>query len=399
MAEANAEEIGAADVVVGLVSEVKDATVMMDAIARIVESLPGSQGVLLHPPFTADNAAPAPANGHWKPIADARLAQNRTVLTQTIDDSFRAVFDTALQSGAKTCAVIASDLSTVTASWVQLLLRPAAEQRFDLVAPCYARNTFEGLINRAILYPLFRALYGKRIRNPLGPDFGISSALLERMASGAKARVHPIASLAPEAATGNMKICQSHLGQHVFARPDWQNLSTVLAQVLAPVFLDVERYAPHWQRTRGSEPISEFGQPMFVSGPESTVEVSRLLESFSLGARDLSEVWGMILPPSTLVELQRLGRQESAAFRMPDEIWAKIVYDFALGFRLRTINRDQMIRALTPIYLGWVASWALELENASPDTAEQRLEKLCLAYENTKSYFMARWRWPDRFNP
>jgi hypothetical protein len=107
----------------------------------------------------------------------------------------------------------------------------------------------------------------------------------------------------------------------------------------------------------------------------------------------------MILPPSTLVEMRRLARQEPTAFRMPDEIWAKTIYDFALGFRLRTINRDQMLRALTPIYLGWVASWALELENATPDAAEQRLEKLCLAYESTKSHIIARWRWPDRFNP
>jgi hypothetical protein len=106
----------------------------------------------------------------------------------------------------------------------------------------------------------------------------------------------------------------------------------------------------------------------------------------------------MILPPSTLVELRRLARQE-AGFRMPDEIWARIVYDFALSFRLRTINRDQMLRALTPIYLGWVASYALELENATPEAIEQRLERLCAAYETTKSYLISRWRWPDRFNP
>ena len=58
-----------------------------------------------------------------------------------------------------------------------------------------------------------------------------------------------------------------------------------------------------------------------------------------------------------------------------------------------------MLRALTPIYLGWVASYALELENATPEAIEQRLERLCVAYETTKSYLISRWRWPDRFNP
>src|SRR5580698_566745 len=301
MGEPDAEQIGAADFLVGLIPPSQDGPVMAEAIARIVASVPTSQAVLLHPPCAADSAALPSANGHWKLVADARLVRDPTALAQSVGDSFRAVFDATLKSGARGCVVIASDPSSVTGAWVELLLHPSAGQQFDLVAPCYARHPFEGLINRAIIYPLVRALYGKRIRNPLGPDFGISSALLERMASGSKTRVHPLASLSAEAAIGNMKICQSHLGQRAAPRPDWQNLSSVLAQVLAPLFLDVERYAPHWQRARGSEPIPEFGQPMFVSGPESAVEVAGLIESFRLGARNLPEIWGMILPPSTLV--------------------------------------------------------------------------------------------------
>jgi hypothetical protein len=99
------------------------------------------------------------------------------------------------------------------------------------------------------------------------------------------------------------------------------------------------------------------------------------------------------------VELARLTRQEGTAFRMPDETWARVVYDFALAHRLRAINRDQMLRAITPIYLGWLASYALEVEGASPEMVERKLEGLCAAYENTKAYFVSRWRWPDRFNP
>jgi hypothetical protein len=196
-----------------------------------------------------------------------------------------------------------------------------------------------------------------------------------------------------------MPICQSHLGTRNYAVPDWTNLGSLLAQLLSPLFLDVERYAAQWQRARGSQPIREFGQPMYVEPPEGTLDVSRLIESFQLGARNLQEVWSIILPPSTQVELRRLVRNGAAGFRMPDVTWAHVVYDFVLAHRLRTISRDQMLRALTPIYLGWVASYAQELEHATPEAAEQRLEKLCVVYEETKAYFISRWRWPDRFNP
>ena len=102
---------------------------------------------------------------------------------------------------------------------------------------------------------------------------------------------------------------------------------------------------------------------------------------------------------STMLDLSRLARLDADHFRMPDALWVRIVYDFALGYRLRTINRDHLLRAITPLYLAWVASYALEMEAAAPSAAEQRLERLSVAYETGKPYLLSRWRWPDRFNP
>jgi hypothetical protein len=80
-------------------------------------------------------------------------------------------------------------------------------------------------------------------------------------------------------------------------------------------------------------------------------------------------------------------------------MWAKIVYDFALGHRLRTISRDHLLKSITPLYLGWIASYALEVQTAGPAEVESRIERLCQAYEDNKPYLVSRWRWPDRFNP
>lgn len=399
------EQTAAAELVVGLVAASRQNATLEHAIARILDLEPPMPALLVYPPQSENEPEfelPKPGP-RWQLRSDARLKQDRSAPIQSIGESFRAVFEIARTAEAKACAVIASDLSTVNADWVALLLSPLVDngqdRQFDLVAPCYARHPFEGMINRAIIYPLTRALYGKRIRNPLGPDFGISSTLLERVSGLPASRFHPVVSLTGEAVTAGMRVCQSYLGEHVYPQPDWTDLSALLAQVLGPLFLDVERYAAHWQRARGSEPIPEFGKPMYTDNSGGAVEVKRLIDSFHLGARNLMELWGIVLPPSTLVELRRLTRQESGNFCMPDEIWARIVYDFALAHRLRTMNRDQMLRAMTPIYLGWVASYALELENASPEAVEHRLERLCVAYESSKPYLLSRWRWPDRFSP
>ena len=400
MADSVAEQIESADAVIGLVPPAtRDNHAVESTIARIVETPVPLKIALIHPPLSDHQTETLKVGPQWRLIASPLLMQDPSSLAQSLGDSFRATFDFAQKLNSRACAVVASDLSSTTIDWVSLLLQPVVEEQFDLVAPCYARHPFEGMINRAIVYPLVRALYGKQIRNPMGPDFGISSRLLLRIAGAPRARLHTLPSLAAEAVTNGMNLCQSHLGPRTYAAPDFTNLSSLLAQILGPLFLDVERYAAHWQRARGSQRIREFGQPMYVDAPDSVMDVSRLIESFQLGARNLLEIWGIILPPSTLVELRRMARNGAAQFRMLDATWAHVVYDFALAHRLRTISRDQMLRALTPIYLGWVASYALELEHASPDEAEQRLEKLCVVYEETKSYFVSRWRWPDRFNP
>jgi hypothetical protein len=400
MADSGAAQIEQVDAVIGLVPPPSpDNQIVESTLARMVEMPVSFRIALVHPPLSNNHTEPLQAGSPWRLVSSPLLNQDPSALAQSLGDSFRATFDIAQKFNARACAVVASDLSVSTVDWVNLLLQPVMQEEFDLVAPCYARHPFEGMINRAIVYPLVRALYGKQIRNPMGPDFGISSRLLSRIGGAPRARLHTLPSLVAEAITNGMPICQSHLGTRSYAVPDWTNLGSLLAQLLGPLFLDVERYAAQWQRARGSQPIREFGQPMYVEPPEGALDVSRLIESFQLGARNLQEVWGIILPPSTQVELRRLVRNGATGFRMPDVTWAHVVYDFVLAHRLRTINRDQMLRALTPIYLGWVASYAQQLEHATPDAAEQRLEKLCVVYEETKAYFISRWRWPDRFNP
>ena len=81
-----------------------------------------------------------------------------------------------------------------------------------------------------------------------------------------------------------------------------------------------------------------------------------MLETFQLGFRNLQEVWSLVLPPVSLLDLKRLSRSSVDRFHLPDELWVRIVYDFALAYRLRTLSRTHLLGALTPLYLGWVAS-------------------------------------------
>jgi len=118
-----------------------------------------------------------------------------------------------------------------------------------------------------------------------------------------------------------------------------------------------------------------------------------------MSCQDLVELWGAVLPPATLLSLRRAARQPGASFRLDDGLWARVVYDFALGHRQRVMDRGQLLRSLTPVYLGWLAGFVGEGAGQGPDGVEARVERLCLAFEAEKPYLISRWRWPDRFNP
>jgi hypothetical protein len=124
-----------------------------------------------------------------------------------------------------------------------------------------------------------------------------------------------------------------------------------------------------------------------------------MVDAFRLGFQNLQEIWAPLLSPATLLELKKLAVGKAEPFRFPDDLWVRAVYDFALGYHLRMMNRDHLLRALTPLYLGWLASFVVEMQDADGSQVEARIEQLCIAYERQKPYLISRWRWPDRFNP
>jgi len=129
------------------------------------------------------------------------------------------------------------------------------------------------------------------------------------------------------------------------------------------------------------------------------LKVAQLVETFRLGFRELQEVWSEILPPLAFLQWRRLASQPLEAFRVNDSLWARTIYDFAMGHRLRVIARDHLLRSLAPLYLAWLASFILEMRFAPIEAIESRVDRVAQAFEAEKPYLVSQWRWPERFKP
>jgi glucosylglycerate synthase len=273
----------------------------------------------------------------------------------------------------------------------------------DLAVPRYDLGPRDGLVNSAILYPISRAVYGARPRFPLAIDLGLSLRMAERLATAAQkftatgqndALLWPVA----EAAVAGYTIAEVNTGTRAIPQPTNTDLNSLLARITASLFTDIEARAAFWQRSRIAQPGARGTMPaQTATDAFAELDVQPMLDAFRLAYSNLQEIWSLVLPPNSLLGLKRLSTADPETFRMPDSLWVRVIYDFLLAFRLRTINRGHLLGALTPLYLAWVASHILYARSGVDP--ERHIEEIALAFEFDKPYLVSRWRWPDRFNP
>lgn len=321
------------------------------------------------------------------------------------DSAFRSIFSVADRLGVKACCIIDAGVHSVPQNWIGSLVQPILDSGCDLVAPQYLRHKYDGPLVNGIVYPVIRALFGKQVRQPVGSDFAYSGRFVRHCLSAASWNNDAVRQGVDlwsvlEAIEGSFKLGQAFLGARAPVRRDSPpDLSTVLSETVGAVFGQMEQRADRWQRVRGSEPVPSFGLRFDADTDHVAVDVKPLLHAYRLGCENLRDVWALILPPATLLELKKMAREPDEKFRFPDEFWARTIYDFGVGYRQRAIGRDHVLRALTPLYEGWVASYILGIREARPSEVFQRIESLCKSFEAQKPYLISRWRWPDRFMP
>ena len=298
--------------------------------------------------------------------------------------------------------LLSADASALPAASLRDMVE-ATRAGADLVVPRFPVGPHDALVSSALLYPLTRALFAADIRFPLPVHAALSRRLLQRLAStaqrtsaqGSESLIWPVS----EAAAANQAVRQIDTPERTLPPPPDTDLNSLLGSVAASLFSDIEAKASFWQRGRAVTPnATSAGQTPDQAPATPNAEVTQLIEGFRLASANLSEIWSLVLPPQTLLAIKKLSRATPETFTLDAGLWARIVYDFALAFHLRTLNRGHLLGAMTPLYLAWVAS---HIRAADDDSARaiRLTEATAQAFEREKPYFVSRWRWPDRFNP
>jgi hypothetical protein len=316
------------------------------------------------------------------------------------ESALLAVLREGVRREAAAVALVAGEVHDEGVDWLRRLVAPVLEEGYDYVCPTYVRHAVDGALNTGVVYPLTRALYGRRLRQPLGGEGALSTGLARALVADPDWRRHPEragsdAWLVAKVLSGEARVCQAWLGAWPRPAAAADDASHVVDRVLGLVFGEMEQHAEHWQRVEGSQPLPTLGEWSPPADDPPRPRVDKLVAAFQLGVRELEPVWSAVLPPASILALRRAAARPPEEFRIDDTSWARVVYDFAVGHYARAIERRQLLRSMTPLYLGWVASFANETRDLDAAAAEERVEALCAAFESEKRRLVSRWRWPE----
>ncbi len=311
----------------------------------------------------------------------------------------KAIFEAGKILNVKAGCMLDSDLRSISPEWIELLIAPVIVKDFGFVAPYYSRHKYDGTITNMIAFPLTRALYGRRVRQPIGGDFGFSSELIKSLLSKDVwdtdiARFGIDIWMTTVATCENFKICQSFLGAKIHDEKDpGKDLSPMFTQVVGTIFSLMKIYEEEWLHVKGSRPTAIFGFETEFAPKPLEVDVDNLINKFRKNVPAHLAVWEKVLEDENCAKILEVAKMDPSHFELPIELWVKSLYDFAYAYTklVDGLDEGQIIEALVPIYYAATASFIRKAQRLDSHQAEEIIAQQCAVFEKLKPYLINRW--------
>lgn len=411
------ERLGAADIMVGIPSSRSAATighVVRAAQAGLVQYFPDLRPVVV-------NADADSQDGTGRVVVDTeppdyierillvrpRNRLGRVSLAYPAVDgvtgkgaALRTVLQMADALGVEALVVVDSDLRSIGPEWIELLAGPILKGGFDYVAPRYARYKWDGTITNLLAYPLMRALYGLRIRQPIGGDFGLSGDLVRHLL--AQDDWTPDVSgfgvdawMTTTAIAGGFAVCETRLGAKIHDPKDpAADLAPMFGEVAGTILRLLADHRDRWTSVTASHDVPVYGFERFADPPAFAIDVPRLLGEVVRGCVAAGATWAAILDPETLRGVQAIveDAEHASIPEVTDTLWARAVYRHALAARPGGTPIPEVVAALAPLYFARVAAFVAETRDLDAAEAEAVVERQAAAFEREKAAFTADWK-------
>ncbi|MDE3089967.1 MAG: glycosyltransferase [Chloroflexota bacterium] len=311
----------------------------------------------------------------------------------------RAIFEMARVLGVKVCIVLEADLVSLSPEWVHKLATPILKREYDLAVPVYARPLVEGAATDILAYPLTRLLYNTDVRQPMAGDFAVSGALaaklFERDVWETDVARHGIDIwMTTVAINENIKMCQVRLGTKIEDKREAAvSIDPGFIQSVGTLFRMMEIYRRRWPETHPLRTVPFFGNGALAENQRLTglITVDMLSDAFLSGARRYRRFWRTIMAPSHFALIFELVNKPRGATHLAPDLWARLVFDFAVVYNKGENDPDKVVAALLPLYYARIAT-ILRETNAKADAVEKSVQAQAQCFIDEKKYLLHRWQ-------
>jgi glucosylglycerate synthase len=313
----------------------------------------------------------------------------------------RSIVEVARRLEVRACAVVDADLRSITPYWLDRLLGPIVHHAYGFVAPVYTRHKYDATITNSVAFPLTTALYGVRLRQPIGGDFGFSGELAEIFAGEDVwdtdvARFGIDVWMTTVALVREVKTCQAILGAKIHDPKDpGQDLGPMLRQVVGSLYSMAGQFVRRWWEVDGAAAPVTVGFPAEFSAAPVEVSVPRLHRKVVEGHLEHRDRWARILSGPSMDEVEGAvaGASEGdGRLALDADAWIRILYDFLVGHEAGDLGPEELLDSMIPRYFARTATFIEETRDASPAMAERRIQEGADLAVELKPYLRERWR-------
>jgi glycosyltransferase involved in cell wall biosynthesis len=311
--------------------------------------------------------------------------------------ALRSVFEAAERLQVQVCAVVDSDIRSITSDWVKYLIDPLLDNGYQFVAPVYLRHKYDGTITNNIVYNLTRALYGKRIRQPIGGDFAFSREVAkfyveQDVWDTDVARYGIDIWMTTNAITQGFRICQSNLGVKIHdAKDPGEHLGPMFRQVVWTIYSLMEHYETFWKDVKESRALETFGFEGYLEPEPVKVSVEGMIERFKTGFNQFSSLWKDIFCEKCFEQIEKAAQLQKRDFHFSTTAWVHVLYELSATFHSWELNRYKLLDLVTPLYYARVASFVQQTWEMSSQEAESLVEDQAMKFEEHKDYLIKMW--------
>lgn len=391
-------KLGRADLLIGIPTHRNGRTLgeVLGAVLRGVASFYPDRRVVL---MNADGGS---TDNTVRLFADIEAPRNVGKVLCTYEGvtgkgtAIRSIFEAAGRLRVGACLIVEARAPGIRPDWLPALINPVL-QGDDLTMACYQRSAHAMSLTDNLAYPFVHTFLHTDLREPLAAEFCLSGTRAQEMAAcdvweTNVSRYGVNIWVALHGLIAGLRMSQVDLGYRGEnggepAAP----LDPRFLHSVSTLFRSLSIYRRAWQRELTPRHVAFRGGCHVDELLPCDEYVDLLVQAMRDGESRYLNEWALALGPQRLLQVRDLLSQTSETFAFPIDLWADVVFAFAMLFNKGEGDPDKVVEALLPLFYGRTAAYIRETRDLKPLERERVVDEIVDAFVARRDDFARRW--------